>query len=111
MDRALKLVGVLVITVVLIVLGAVVAGIATMPVWDHYIADKAFNCTDSGFGSYWTDMDLHKSAGDTISPDWTWERLKVVRAYYLVAFWLLWAAVSAALFLIVRYFRIHNTAE
>jgi hypothetical protein len=91
-----------VILAVSVLFGAVVSGTVTMGSWASRIEDKAFHCFDIGFGSFWTDMDLHRSAGDTISSDWTWERLKVVRVHYIEGFWLLLAAVSFASFLILR---------
>ena len=81
-----------------VLLGAVISGIVTMFTWGVRIEDRAFHCGDIGFGSYWTDIDLHKIAGDTISSGWTWEQLKTVRLHYIEAFWLLWAVMAFILF-------------
>jgi hypothetical protein len=34
-------------------------------------------------------MDDHETAGDTVLPGWTWEKLKVVRMLFITAFFLL----------------------
>jgi hypothetical protein len=75
--------------------GVALSTIVTMIAWGIRIEDSAFHCTDIGFGSYWTDMDLHKSAGDTVSSGWTWKKLKAVRMQYIGAFYLLWAVSTA----------------
>src|SRR5689334_18955568 len=80
-----------------VLLGAIVSGVITMGSWDTRIENKAFHCWDIGFGSYWTDIDSHASAGDTISSGWTWEKLKIVRRDYIVVFWLLWAVFALIL--------------
>ena len=51
----------------------------TMSSWGAHIEGKAFHCTDGDFPFFWDDMDTHKGAGDTLSPGWTWEMLKIVR--------------------------------
>jgi len=83
-----------------VLLGAIVSGIITMTTWNIRIEDKAFHCWDIGFGSYWTDISSHASAGDTISAGWTWEKLRQVRLNYIETFWLLWAVISLITFLI-----------
>ena len=94
-----------------VLFGAVVSGIVTMISWGVRIEDRAFHCWDIGFGSYWTDIDLHKSAGDTISSGWTWERIKTVRLHYIEAFWLLWTAISFILFWIIHKLRPNHSPE
>jgi hypothetical protein len=88
-----------------VILGAVISGIVTIVIWDVCIEDRAFHCYDIGFGSYWTDIDLHKSAGDTIFSGWTWEQLKTVRLHYIGTFWLLWAVMASILFWIIHKLR------
>jgi hypothetical protein len=88
-----------------VILGAVISGIVTMVIWAVCIEDKAFHCYDIGFGSYWTDIDLHKNAGDAIFSGWTWEQLKIVRLHYIEAFCLLWVAMASILFWIIRKLR------
>jgi hypothetical protein len=85
--------------------GAVVSGIVTMISWGVRIEDRAFHCWDIGFGSYWTDIDLHKTAGDTISSGWTWEQIETVRIHYLEAFWLLCAVMASILFWFIHKLR------
>ena len=81
-----------------LLLAAIVAGFVTMVTWSACIEGRAFQCWDIGFGSFWQDIDDHFRSGDTISPGWTWERLKAVRFHYLEAFWLLWGLISFVLF-------------
>ena len=84
------------------VLGSAVSSfLVTTIAWSIQIEPRAFQCTDScgwPFDNYWTDMDSHESARDTISPGWTWEKLKVARIIYIVAFFLLWLAGSVISF-------------
>ena len=94
-----------------VLLGAVIAGTVTMVSWSACIEDKAFHCWDIGFGSFWQDIDVHATAGDTIAAGWTWERLKTVRLHYLEAFWLLWALISAMSFWIFNKLRPDTTLE
>jgi hypothetical protein len=86
-------------------LAAIVSGIITMVGWGARIEDKAFHCWDIGFGSYWTDIDSHARAGDTISSGWTWKQLESVRLHYIEAFWLLWAVIASILFWIFQKLR------
>jgi hypothetical protein len=88
-----------------LLIGLVVSAAVTMVTWEVRIEDKAFHCTDIGFGSYWTDMDSHHSAGDSLSPGWTWERLTMVRLHYIEAFWLLWIVGAAIPFLFLGFRR------
>ena len=87
--------------VVCLLAGVALSAVVTMIAWGVHIEGSAFHRTDIGFGSYWTDMDLHKSAGDTVSSGWTWEKLKAVRMQYIGAFYLLWAVSAAVSFLIL----------
>ena len=89
----------IVLLAVSVLLGAIVSGIVTMVAWGDRIEDKAFHCWDIGFGSYWTPIESHESANDTIFPGWTWEKLKTVRLHYIEAFWLIWAVISAIPFI------------
>lgn len=79
---------------------AIVSLVVTGGSWGMRIEDWAYHCNDIGFGFYWTDMDAHKSAGDTIYPGWTWEKLKAVRLHYIEAFWLILGLLSAIPFLV-----------
>src|SRR5450631_4037457 len=80
-------------------LAAVVSLAITMDSWGAHIEGKAFHCTEEGFDMYWTDIDSHRGAGDTLAPGWTWEKLKVVRLHYIEVFWLIWAVISVIPFL------------
>jgi hypothetical protein len=73
---------------------AVSSFLVTTIAWSIQIEPRAFQCTDScgwPFDNYWTDMDSHESARDTISPGWTWGKLKVVRIICIAVFFLLCA--------------------
>jgi hypothetical protein len=74
---------------------AVSSFLVTTTAWSIQIEPRAFQCTDScgwPFDNYWTDMDSHEIARDTISPGWTWGKLRAVRIIYIAAFFLLWLA-------------------
>ena len=91
--------------------GAMLSTVVTWIAWDIQIEPRAFQCTDdiAPFNNYWTDMDTHESAGDTVSPGWTWEKLKVVRIIYITVFFLLWVASTVFPFrMILRRFRRPN---
>ena len=69
--------------------------LVTTIAWSVQIEPRAFQCNDScgwPFDNYWTGMDGHKGAGDTISSGWTWEKLEYLRYVYMSAFLLLWIA-------------------
>jgi hypothetical protein len=72
--------------------GAVVSTVVTMIAWNIQIEPRLFQCIDSMglFDNYWTDMGIHQSAGDTISPGWTWGQLEGIRMIYVTVFWLMW---------------------
>lgn len=73
------------------------AFVTTMAAWHIQIENRAFRCTDDiGFGAFWADIDLHRQAGDTRFPGWTWDSLKLVRTLYLVGFFLIWSLSFAA---------------
>jgi hypothetical protein len=74
--------------------GLVLSTVATYAAWNIAIEPAAFRCVDDlGFlDSYWCNMDEHRAAGDTVSPGWTWEKLKVVRIVFIAAFYAIWAA-------------------
>src|SRR3954451_1186707 len=83
----------------LVAIGAslVVALIATLIVWNIQIEHRAFQCADdTGFGTFWEDMDAHQRARDTVSPGWTWHRLKRVETTYKRALILIWFAGTLA---------------
>ena len=92
---------------VMMILASAVGGllVATAAVWLGWLVQiegRAFQCNDSVGPVAWpsTDMSLHRQAGDTLSPGWTWEKIERVGRGYQVAFFLLWvggtALISAA---------------
>jgi hypothetical protein len=82
--------------------GLVFSTIITLAVWNIQIEGRAFQCNDGpGLGAFWADVDTHRGAGDTISPGWTWEKLKIVRIDYEIAFYSLWSLTSIGAFLAV----------
>ncbi len=75
----------------------------TLVPWNIQIEHRAFQCTDDvGFGSFFEDMDTHKGAGDTVSPSWTWEQLKVATAAYEMAFFAIWLGIPTGSLLIFK---------
>lgn len=91
----------LIVLLILSVLsGAILSTIVTIAAWNVQIEPRAFQCNDSvwPFNEYWTSMESHESAGDTLSPGWTWERLKNVRILYISAFYLIWTATGSIVF-------------
>src|SRR5690349_20866172 len=72
--------------------GAVLSTVITIAVWNILVEPRLFQCTDSvwPFNEYWESLDTHASAGDKLSPGWTWEDLESVRALFIVSFFLLW---------------------
>lgn len=90
------------------VVGAVLSTVITVVFWNLQIDHRAFHCTDSMWplADYWTDIDSHASAGDTVSPGWTWEKIKIVRIIYIVAFYFLWVTSTLITFrMILRKFK------
>jgi hypothetical protein len=82
--------------------GLLFSTVITWAVWDSQIEGRAFQCNDGpGPGAFWVNMDTHRGAGDTISPGWTWEKLKAVQIDYEIAFYSLWALTSIGSFLAV----------
>jgi hypothetical protein len=70
----------------------VVAAIVVWLGWLVQIEGRAFQCNDSTGPVAWPsgDMSLHRQAGDTMSPGWTWEKIEWVGRSYQTAFFLLW---------------------
>ena len=96
-----------ILTFVIAVIGCLMFSlVATWIAWQHQITEKAFHCTDGNLSGFWCDMDTHQAAGDTVFPNWTWDKLKTVRLIYEGVFYLLWLAGSAAFFQIL--FRRHK---
>jgi hypothetical protein len=90
------------------VVGCLLASLLiTWLVWETQIDGRAFRCTDGGPFSlslgFWTSIDTHQSAGDPILPGWTWEKLRLTRRAYEVAFLALWIAGSALVFRVLRH--------
>lgn len=81
--------------------GSTLVGLAlsyfvTIVAWNLLIEHRAFHCTDDmGFALVAQDIDDHRLAGDTLSPGWTWEKIKAARAIYQAAFLALWFALAA----------------
>ena len=65
--------------------------VCTWLVWESQISEIAFHCTDQGCLSegFWMSLETHKVAGDQIMPEWSWEKLAVVRRLYQGAFFML----------------------
>ena len=76
--------------------GVVLATIITVGAWHVQIEPRAFQCWDGVgiFATYWDDIDVHRGAGDKISPGWTWDEIKTAREIYIGAFFLIWTASS-----------------
>ncbi len=94
--------------------GAIASTVITVSAWNVTVESKGFQCTDSmgPLSTYWGDMDTHARWGDTLSPGWTWEKLKVARTICIIAFFSLWAVSTAMLFRIaVRRWQRPNQAR
>jgi hypothetical protein len=84
----------------------------TMVAWNIQIEHHALQCIDIGFGSFFVNMDTHQAAGDSVSPGWTWEKLRVARTAYEVAFFSIWfASAGVPIMLISSRSRRRNLAE
>jgi hypothetical protein len=83
--------------------GVVLATVITVGAWQVQIEPRAFRCWDDVgiFDTYWDSIDAHRSAGDKISPGWTWDEIKTTRESYIGAFYLIWAASSLIPFRLV----------
>ena len=83
--------------------GVVIAALVTVGAWHIQIEPRAFQCWDSIgiFDTYWDDIDLHRGAGDKISPGWTWEEIKTAREVYIWAFFGISIASSAGLYRLI----------
>ena len=76
-------------------LSPVFAAVFTWFVWEVMIGDRAFRCNDGGLSiAFWTSADTHKSAGDTIVPGWTWDKVRTVNGIFKLAFYALWLGGS-----------------
>lgn len=76
-------------------LSLVLAAVFTWFVWEAMMTDRAFHCNDIGLSlAFWTGADIHKSAGDTIAPGWTWEKVGTVNDIFKLAFYSLWLGGS-----------------
>jgi hypothetical protein len=73
-------------------------------VWHMQITERAFHCTDDNVRGFWVGMDTHRGAGDTVMAGWTWEKLKVVRMIYEIAFFTLWLGGGMFAFQILQRF-------
>jgi len=74
-----------------------------MVAWNIQIENRAFHCTDDiGFGIFLEDMDVHKQAGDTICPGWTWGKINALSTAYKIFFFSLWFS-SSAVAMILKY--------
>ena len=63
-------------------------------IWVSRIEKRAFVCNDQVLPvcieGFWTDIDLHQSAGDKILPGWTWDEVHVAANVCRVAFLIIW---------------------
>ena len=69
----------------------VVSLVVTWFVWEVLIHERAFHCYDGGLSiAFWTSAATHESAGDSIMPGWTWQKLDTVNGIFMFAFYALW---------------------
>jgi hypothetical protein len=88
---------------ILLVGGLLFSLIVTLVPWNIQIEHRAFQCTDDvGVGSFFEDMDTHRGAGDTVSPGWTWKKIKVAKTVYEMAFFTIWLSIPTGSVLIFR---------
>jgi hypothetical protein len=77
--------------------------------WEFQIEGKAFHCTDIGLGGFFSEMDTHRSAGDSLLGNWTWNELEWVRLIYLIIFFTLWLGGGFLTFVTLR--RLHHCGQ
>jgi hypothetical protein len=71
--------------------------------WECLIPGKAFQCRDDGFDiGFWMSAETHRSAGDALLPEWTWEKVHRVNEEYKLAFVAIWLGGSFASFRFAR---------
>lgn len=84
-------------------LSLVASLVITWLAWECVVPGRAFQCRDDGFDiGFWMCAETHRSAGDTILPGWTWEKVQRVNGEYGLAFVVIWLVSSFVSFRFAR---------
>ena len=91
----------LVSAILLVLFIGFVSNAVVLAIWFSRIEGRAFTCNDIGLfpfiEGFWTGINDHQSAGDKISPGWTWDEVRNAAFMCRLAFFAIWIAASATI--------------